>query len=84
MLRLIASLALISIGSMAAADASSSQQGYTTLAPQPTVTRTVSAPQYVFVPSMSFSSCCCGQTAFIQGVVITTPSITTQSWGANG
>jgi hypothetical protein len=32
---------------------------------------------------MQFNNCCCG-TTFIAGMVITTPSIETTSWGANG
>jgi hypothetical protein len=77
-------LALVCCSSAALADGSTSPGGYTTLQAPTIVVQTVSAPQYFFVPSMRFQNCCCGTISFIAGMVITTPSIETTSWGANG
>lgn len=85
MQRALLALLVAFCSSAAFADGATPSGGYTTLAPQETATRTISAPQYFFVPSLLSSNCCCdGQVTFIPGVVLITPSITTQSWGTNG
>lgn len=85
MLSRIICLLLLS-GSAAAADSTTTSGGYTTLQPVSTTQRVITAPQYNFVPGISFNNCCCGYTTHIAGTVLTVPAIesTRQSWGTNG